>query len=196
MTVRLVVVAGVPGAGKTTLRSRLLHSVYRGYVGRSFTGIILDYGLWEYFDSSSRSFIAASNMRLCEAFVGELREWRRVVFETHWVGVLDCLRTSGLDIELTLYLVRVNPFELVKRLLVRKWPWSKVVENVFAELMNVLVSDIRDVLDKINSIIKNINIYELLSTNNGYVFRSSCCLDWLMELSEDEVFRLLDIIGQ
>ncbi len=91
---------------------------------------------------------------------------------------------------------------LFERLRRRAWPRKKVAENVEAELLGVLIEEIKTALDK------GVAVLELDTSNisvQGAVERildflqnrdkNRCCIDWLSRLSENELEEVMNIIG-
>ena len=124
----LVVLVGVPGTGKTSLGVRVARLLGLGFSTLSW--LVLEHGAWSRYDRERRSFVVD---------VPKLCPWlpRSGVFETHWLGVLwEC----GVNPD-AVVVTRCRPDVLIHRLRRRGWPARKVVENVEAELVGIIVDE-------------------------------------------------------
>jgi len=186
----LVVVAGVPGTGKTSVGSRLARLLGLGFTTLSW--LVLEHGAWRGYDRERRSFVVDVE-RLCEVLP------RRGVFETHWLGVLaECsVRPDAVVV------TRCHPLVLLRRLQRRGWPLRKVAENVEAELVGVVASEALGFAEQgLAGLVLEVDtssigveeavrrIVEGLRRGGG-----SCCIDWLEVLGEDRLLSLLSSVG-
>ncbi|WP_244403878.1 adenylate kinase family protein [Pyrolobus fumarii] len=124
--------AGTPGTGKTSLAKMLSERYNLRYL--SLTEFVLEKGIWIDYDAQRRSFVIDP-----EGVVVEIRReirkvYRGVVIETH---DLELLWEAGIE-PLRVFVLRCRPDVLYNRLLRRGWPFSKVLENIEAELTGVL----------------------------------------------------------
>ncbi len=192
----LIVLAGVPGTGKTILARYLSRQTQLDFTTLSW--ITLEHRAWSGYDSARRSFIVDPR-KLCENI---RREYSKgYIVETHWLGFLEECRLEP-D---TIIITRTHPLILHKRLVRRGWPKRKVVENVEAEFLGVIVQDV------INSQYKTAIILEVDTSNADPEILSrkvheailsgrippefSCCRDWLSLLAPEEQEILFNILS-
>jgi adenylate kinase len=93
--------------------------------------------------------------------------------------------------------LRCNPIELKRRLERRNWDESKILENVEAEIVDVILVEALDT---------GRDVYEIDTTDRrvedtvAEAYRaivgklSRCCIDWTQVLSEDELMEVLRYI--
>lgn len=190
----LLVVAGVPGTGKTVLGSWLARVL--GLKFASISWLALEHGAWKGYDVERRSFILDMD-RLCRHMPRE-----GFVIETHWLrGIIEC----GVKPEV-IVLLRCNPIVLLRRLKRRGWPPRKVAENVEAEMLGVVAVEALQAAESTGAALVEVDtssdpdpvdvaehIGKLLLEGKG---DSRCCIDWLTLLSEDEVAALLSELSR
>ena len=127
----LVVVAGVPGVGKSTLASRLVRKFHMKYIG--LAEIALEEGAWTLYDSSRRTFYI-DFVNVAKALRRRVRKGQRLLLEA-----TELLTPWEAGIEPVVVLVlRCNPISLFERLKSRDWPLRKLVENIEAEFVGVV----------------------------------------------------------
>ncbi len=190
MTRRVILVAGVPGTGKSVVSSRLSRILGCRTLGLSV--FVLERGLWVSYDAERRSFVIDEDGLVREL---ERLEWSCMIVDTHWV---EPFIKAGYQVEHVI-LLRCNPRELIRRLERRGWPPRKVAENVESELLGVLVGE---VLEYVGSR----KVYEIDTTGRrvedtvAEAYKaimgrmSRCCIDWTQVLSEDELREVLRYI--
>ncbi len=190
----LIIVAGVPGTGKTVIGSWLARRL--GCTFTTLSWLVLENGLWSSYDVRRRSFIIDYD-RLVEHLRNSVSSVDCTVVETHWV---EPFIEAGLKVDYIL-LTRCHPLKLYERLLRRDWPLRKIVENVEAELVGVIVSEVSTLDVPVGEVdTSGVSVeearrvaYELV---NGRVQR--CCIDWVSMLSPrevEELTRLLEAPG-
>ncbi|MET1101264.1 MAG: AAA family ATPase [Pyrodictiaceae archaeon] len=184
---RLIVVAGVPGTGKSLLGSRLARRL--GCRFTTVSWIVLEKGLWRAYDPLRRSFIIDEE--------GLRREIKRVIeggcmiLETHWLEPLKEVTTTIGKIIVT----RTRPTVLLRRLKRRGWPPRKIAENVEAEMLGIIALEAARLLPE--------RVWEVDTTSSpeeslekameGLAAREArCCIDWLSILGEEEIEELLN----
>ncbi|GBC69697.1 hypothetical protein HRbin01_01400 [archaeon HR01] len=124
---RVLWVSGVPGVGKTSIGmalARRLDAVFIDipeYVGR--TGIASGY------DPSTGSLLVEPS-KLARKLGETFREGRRYVLSSHIVVDLHIRGTRCI-------VLRLHPLRLYRRLLRRRYPKSKIAENLEAEFLGV-----------------------------------------------------------
>ncbi len=133
----LIVVAGTPGTGKSSLASLLTRKLNIPY--NSLTEIILYKGAWCEYDWRRRSFLIDPPVAL-RAVSEWVRDKGSLLLETHDV---ELLWEAGLEPYLVIVL-RTRPSILYTRLSRRGWPRAKIVENLEAELVGVVAIQARE----------------------------------------------------
>lgn len=192
----LIALTGVPGTGKTVLARHLSKQAQLGFTTLSW--IVLEHGAWSGYDISRRSFIVSTE-KLCGSM--RRRYSKGYIVETHWLGVFE---ECGLEPD-AIIVTRTHPLVLYERLVRRGWPKSKVVENVEAEFLGVVVQDVIGSRYKTTAILEvdtsnadpealSKRVYEaVLSGRIPAEF--SCCRDWLELLTPKEQEILLNILS-
>jgi len=192
MLSRVVLVAGVPGTGKSTL-ARWLARRLNG-VHLNLTKLVLEKGLWTSYDRNRRSFVIDYE-RLLETlrrlFAGE----RLIVFDTHWLEVVKDVNVEPDRV----IILRTNPLVLAERLSVRGWPQRKIAENVEAELLGVVSREAVECFGE--SLVYEIDTSRVavqeaveLACRAIEERLSSCCIDWLSVLDERELIRVFKLV--
>jgi len=174
----IVVVAGVPGAGKTAL-GRLLARAW-GVPFLRLSTLAVEYGAWSRYDPDRRSFVIDVG-GVCGVLRGYLERLGGFVLETHWPGVLAVCGLS--DFVRGVVAVRCRPSVLVARLRRRGWGCRKVVENVEAEALGVVAGEAYEL-----ALRSGAWFYEVDTCVGGcsgvcYEFREGCCMEFLDEVS-------------
>jgi adenylate kinase len=127
---KAIVIAGVPGTGKSTLARELARVLNTEAIDLS--KLALENNLILEYDASRKTYVideeaVASRVR---SIVENMEGY--VVIDTHYPEIIDP------DIVDKVVVLRLNPFELEKRLLERGWGREKVNENVMAEILGTV----------------------------------------------------------
>ncbi|ABM80342.1 adenylate kinase family protein [Hyperthermus butylicus] len=188
----LLVIAGTPGAGKSVLGSRLARLLKLRFTTISW--LVLYNGLWVEYDAQRRSFVIDY-----EGLLKLLTGLRGYIVETHWLEPFEELGREHVEF---IVVVRCNPLILLERLKRRGWPARKIIENVEAELVGVIASEARSLLDK------GIPVFEVVTSNTTpdklalevleaiRLRKTRCCIDWLSVLREEELSRLISSLEE
>jgi len=189
---RVVLVAGVPGTGKSTLARWLARRLEGMHL--NLTRLVLEKGLWTSYDRSRRSFVIDYE-RLLEAMRRLFAGKRLIVFDTHW---LEIVKDVNVELE-RIIVLRTNPLVLAERLSIRGWPWRKIAENVEAELLGVVSREAiecfgEDLVYEIDT--SKVGVREAVELAYKAIEKrlSSCCIDWLTVLDEKELVRVFKLV--
>lgn len=188
-----IIVFGVPGTGKSVIGSRLARRI--GYRFITLSWFVLQNGYWRDYDRQRRSFIIDY-----EALLSGLSDLlnERYVIETHWLEpFLEALNP------LLIIFTRTHPLVLFERLKRRAWPHKKIVENVEAELLGVLVPEVEIALDKGIRVLEldtsNVSVQEAVDKILEFLRNRDkvveCCIDWLSRLNENELEKIMGILS-
>ena len=174
---------GVPGTGKTTT-AKLLKGRYNVV---ELGDLIKREGLYTSFDEQTGSFV-----------IDEEKVKKKVANLSGDGTVIEWIDLSFVDTEPDAVVVlRTNPLLLKKRLEERGYPAKKVRENVMAELLGVVHSNMAErwrekTFDVDTSTLQPSDSIQLVtSAFEGHAKRKA--VDWLSELRPDE---LDELIGQ
>ncbi|AFK50936.1 nucleotide kinase-like protein [Thermogladius calderae 1633] len=130
---KCLVVAGTPGVGKSTVSRLLAERIGGTHVDLS--ELVVREGLYDYYDPETNSYViseervSARVRELCESSSG-------TVISTHYPEVLD---SKVVDLVVVL---RLDPRVLITRLRKRGWNDKKVAENVMAEVLSVVLTNV------------------------------------------------------
>lgn len=124
-----VVVTGSPGVGKTFLSMRLAKLYGLKYV--SINDLVLEYGLYSGIDEERESYVI--DIDRAREFVTESLEWDGLVVEGHVAHLV--VPPEYIDICIVL---RMDPYILLGRLLDRGFAYNKALENVQAEILDIV----------------------------------------------------------
>ena len=174
----IIVVAGVPGAGKTTL-GRLLARAW-GLAFLRLSSLVLEHGAWSRYDPAGRGFVIDVE-GVCGVLRGYVERLGGFVLETHWPGVVSECGLSGLVRGVVA--VRCRPGVLSARLRRRGWRCGKLVENVEAEALGVVAREAYEL-----AVGAGAWFYEAVTCVEGcgglcYEFREGCCVEFVDEVS-------------
>ena len=127
----MVVVSGVPGAGKSTLASRFVREFRMVYV--SLAELALEEGAWMLYDRDRRTY-HIDFVNVAWALRRRVRYGQRLLLEA-----TELLTPWEAGIEpVAVFVLRCNPILLFERLRAREWPLRKLVENIEAEFVGVV----------------------------------------------------------
>lgn len=121
----IIAITGTPGVGKTTVADILSE---RGFAIYSLKDIAIQHGFIEGYDRKRRSIIIDINK--LDKYISKMNQ-KIVLIEGHLSHLLK-------NISYTIIL-RCHPRELRKRLEKKKWNKKKILENIQAEALDVIL---------------------------------------------------------
>ncbi|MEL9909501.1 MAG: adenylate kinase family protein [Desulfurococcus sp.] len=186
---KIIVVAGVPGTGKTSV-SRELASL-TGFQLIELGRYALERGLVTGFDNERGSYVIDEDALSREVSMLAGSSEGYIIVSTHYPEILD---PSVVE---KVFVLRTHPLVLEKRLESRGWDRRKINENVMAEILGVVSYNALTVFGEEK-------IYEIDTSNttpgevaglianalsNKTVIPSGIRIDWLSVLSAEELSR-------
>uniref|UniRef100_A0A7C4D6C6 Putative adenylate kinase n=1 Tax=Staphylothermus marinus TaxID=2280 RepID=A0A7C4D6C6_STAMA len=129
MNRKVIVIAGTPGVGKTSVSERLA-SVF-GYRYVNLSKLAIEKNLLSHYDEDRQTYVI-DETSLVNEVLRIINEYKYVVIDTHYPEILPP------DIVDLVIVLRLNPFILENKLRERGWSGRKVNENVMAEILSIV----------------------------------------------------------
>jgi len=176
-----IIITGTPGVGKTWISMRLAKLFGLKYV--SINKIILSAGLYVSYDESRGSFVV--DIDKVQRYLVKNLDWDGLVLEGH----ITHLVVSPDYIDKCLVL-RLNPYILYDRLLEKGYSVDKALENVQAEILDIIYAE---ALDRLGSE-KVLGV----DVSNGYgkVYGIVASLLGKASLPEGDQVNWLDLVAE
>ncbi|RLG77444.1 MAG: nucleotide kinase [Thermoprotei archaeon] len=129
----IIAISGTPGVGKTAIARELAHRLNAIYLNLS--NVVIEKKLYSEYDEERRTYVIDEE-RLKE-HIRDLAErtHQPIVVDSHYGEIIDD------DLIIKIFILRLDPRELLKRLKERSWPLSKIKENVESELLGVCTAN-------------------------------------------------------
>ena len=124
----IIAVTGVPGTGKTTVAKLLSKKMGFSYV--DLNKLAQDKNLYAGYDKKRKCKIVD-----IKKIDNEIKKKDNLVIDSHYSHLLSIDKVI---------LLKLNTKELRKRLEKRKYPESKIMENLQSEIMEVIASEIEE----------------------------------------------------
>ena len=175
---KAIVISGTPGVGKTKVSLKLASLLNAKYVNLS--DFAIERKLYQYFDVEKSSYVIDEES-LRREISNVIRSYEGyVIIDSHYGEIVSD------DLIEKIFVLRLNPRELLKRLESKGWSKEKVKENVEAEILGICTQNALnehpkekvceiDVTDKsVDDVVK-----EIISILRG---EKSCevGIDWLL----------------
>ncbi|MEZ0394250.1 MAG: AAA family ATPase [Desulfurococcaceae archaeon] len=187
LAIAVLVVAGTPGTGKTSVARELARRLGAEFVDLS--EFALERGLVLEYDEESQSYVVDEE-RLVEGLARFVAgAGGKAVVATHYPEILPP------DMVELVAVLRLDPRELERRLRGRGWPERKVRENVMAEVLGVVAANAleafgEDKVVEVDATGKGVEevVEEIVRAMTG-PDRRGARIDWLDVLAPEEVAR-------
>lgn len=183
----IIFITGTPGTGKTTIAKSLAKIINVKYV--SIADLVKNKKLYIGYDESRDALIV--DVDKVKKEIAELAKKERVIVEGH---VVEAIPPDLLKICIVL---RLNPLVLEERLSRRGYTPEKVLENVQAEILDVILVDAlrafgnNKVLEiDLTNITKDEAVNLLVNIIKGKEKPRPCHVDWIKKLGKD-VYKYL-----
>ncbi len=125
-----IAITGTPGTGKTSVSKRLAERL--NYKLFSIEDIADKNDLYESYDEKRDTYVI-DERKLNRALRKEIKNTKNFILEGHLAHFF-----KNLDLVIIL---RTNPGELEKRLEAKGWNKNKVIENVQAEILDIILQE-------------------------------------------------------
>ncbi|MHA1793571.1 MAG: adenylate kinase family protein [Promethearchaeota archaeon] len=177
MKMKIIVISGVPGVGKTTIAS-LLSSKLDSIV-IDLTQFVKDKGLNDEWDDKLNTYLVDEN-KARDALLLRIKEFKSRTKHGHVIieGLFSDLIADLADLAIVL---RVEPFILERRLLKRGYSKEKIMENVQSEILGTCTFHMKKV--------KGNNFIDLDTTNMSAQEVTSTIIDILQGKLEKTRFK-------
>ncbi|MCC6015516.1 MAG: adenylate kinase family protein [Desulfurococcaceae archaeon] len=186
-------ISGTPGTGKSSVARELSKELQIPVI--ELSEFVVNNNLYLYYDAIRNSYVVDEE-KLRNSIAKLYRERGAFIIVGHYVEILER------DLYELVIVLRRNPIELLNILKTRRWPDSKVAENVEAELLSVctfnaieelgedLVVEV-DVTSKNVSEVVNEIMDILLGLKSVYLGHR---IDWLSLVPEKDLEAILSYI--
>ncbi|HIQ29646.1 MAG TPA: AAA family ATPase [Candidatus Caldiarchaeum subterraneum] len=189
----VVIIAGTPGVGKTTVGRRVAKALDAEFI--DVPELVRRGRLYEYYDRSLRTYVV-DEKRLEEGVNEAITALGRgcVVVASHIIPKIKPIH------DVRVVVIRLNPLSLIKRLERRGYPRRKIIANTEAEFIGVVYSEaVR--LYGVDRVIQldatGLNpadtVSKVLKTLKGL---EGDHIDWLSSLSEHDIEKLIRFLSK
>jgi len=186
--VKVIVLSGVPGVGKSTIAEKLAKKLNADVVHLS--KLVIDNKLYISYDKIRETYVIDEEKvsAKIKELINKCRK-KYMVIEGHYGELVP---KEYIDF---FFVLRLNPLILYERLKERKWPERKIKENVAAEILAVPTANAISVLgeNKVCEIdVTNKGIEEIVNEILDSIREEACpskhLIDWTLLLD----YKLLD----
>ena len=129
----VVAISGTPGVGKTAVArelSRKLNAIYL-----NLSNVVIEKKLYSEYDKERKTYVI--NEEKLKNYIRNLA-WQTqqlIVIDSHYGEIIDD------DLLVKIFILRLDPRELLKRLMSRSWPLTKIKENIESELLGICTAN-------------------------------------------------------
>lgn len=128
----IIVITGTPGTGKTYFSKRLANIINYKYV--PINDIVIKEGLYGKYDKQRESYII--NLRAAKKYVLDNYSRGDFIFDSHIAHLIVDKKLLKICVVL-----RCSPYELMRRLKEKGYSDKKILENVQAEILDVIYNE-------------------------------------------------------
>jgi len=133
LTSGVIVVSGTPGVGKTFVAKELARKLNAIYLNLS--NVVFEKKLYSEYDEIRETYVV-DEVKLKDYVRNIVKETNQlVVIDSHYGEIVDD------DLIIKIFILRLDPRKLLKRLENRSWPLLKIKENVEAELLGICTAN-------------------------------------------------------
>ncbi|MEM0378066.1 MAG: adenylate kinase family protein [Thermosphaera sp.] len=186
---KAIIIAGVPGTGKSTIASKLAEALKT--ISIDLSRFAIENNLILSYDEFRRTFIIDEDrvsMKVREVVEGSSNY---IVLDTHYPEIID----PGIVEKVVV--LRLHPLELEKRLSERGWSREKINENVMAEILGIVSVNAVEAFgeDKVYEVdASGKSVDEVLATvmeivNNTGKIEPGLRVNWLEEVQPEVLDR-------
>lgn len=184
---KAIIITGTPGTGKTSVASVLAKLL--GVKHIDLSSYAIEKGFIIEYDAERHTYVIDEE-RLVKKIVKIIKNMPGyIIIDTHYPEIIPC------ELIEYVFVLRTHPRVLEERLRRKGWPDRKVKENVMAEILSVVLSNIMNTCS-------NVRIYEIDTTNRDPVEvaeeilgiikgvkkpSSRVRIDWLSVLPQEEI---------
>ncbi|MCD6428338.1 MAG: adenylate kinase family protein [Desulfurococcales archaeon] len=129
----VIAISGTPGVGKTAVAKELARKLNAIYLNLS--NVVIEKKLYSEYDAERGTYVVDEEK--LKKYIRNLAEQARqlIVIDSHYGEVIDD------DLIIKIFVLRLDPRELFKRLKERLWPLPKIIENVESELLGICTAN-------------------------------------------------------
>lgn len=185
---KVIVIAGTPGVGKTTISKILVDKL--GVIHIDLSELAISKRLYSFYDEKRESYVI-DEYRLVSELKRILKQNNIFIIDTHYPEILP---KEIVDIVIVL---RLHPRILEKRLQAKNWSWRKIRENLLAEILSVVTVNAIEKFGinkvyEINTTDKTLeqvieNIIDILEEPGKH--KPGLVIDWLTILPPEEILK-------
>jgi len=134
----LIAVTGTPGVGKTSLSIKLADALNLKYI--DFEGLLIEKGFYTSYDSIRKSYII--DIEKARKYFTEKSIYNAVLDGHNTILIYPCKKIDKI------ILLRCSPYILYERLKRKGYSNPKIIENVQAEILDIIARDVYSYCDR------------------------------------------------
>jgi len=134
----LIAVTGTPGVGKTSLSIKLADALSLEYI--DFEELLVEKGFYTSYDNIRNSYII--DVEKARRYFAEKSIYNAVLDGHIIILIYPCKKIDKI------ILLRCSPYILYKRLKKKGYSTSKIIENVQAEILDIIAKDVYTYCDR------------------------------------------------